>query len=241
VQQGIAEKLIELCVAKTKQLRIGSGSDPDAEIGPLIRPNQIDRIEAQLADAVGKGARVLCGGKRRPDLGPSFFEPTVVVNVNHSMSLMRDETFGPVMAIQAVATAEEAVRLANDSEFGLAASVWTRNKRRGRAIARQLHAGAVMVNDLASYFAIAEAPHGGRRASGWGRTHSRIGLAELAQVKYIDVDGTPRSPKPWWFGYDAGLQSAAGNFLEFLFDARRATRWKSARGALTAMFRGHRI
>jgi succinate-semialdehyde dehydrogenase/glutarate-semialdehyde dehydrogenase len=146
-----------------------------------------------------------------------------------------------VLAICAVADAEEAVRLANDSIFGLGASVWTRDARRGREIAARLNAGAVMVNDVISAFGICEAPHGGRGASGWGRTHSRLGLQEMLQVKYVDVDGLPRMPKPWWFGYSAELAVAAERFLEFMYAPDWKQRVRQSRGALGALFRKNRI
>jgi hypothetical protein len=146
-----------------------------------------------------------------------------------------------VLVIHPVENADEAVRLANDSEFGLAASVWTRDARRGREVASRLNTGAVMVNDAMSYFGICEAPHGGRRASGWGRTHSRLGLLELVQVKYVDVDRLPRTPKSWWFGYDQELAVAADRFLEFLFAPDWRRRAGSLRGALGAVFRKGRI
>src|SRR5437899_11820371 len=123
----------------------------------------------------------------------------------------------------------------------LAASIWTRDSRRGRRLAAQVHAGAVMVNDVASYFGISEAPHGGCGASGWGHTHSRLGLLELVRVKYVDVDHLPRWPKSWWFGYNEELGVAADRFLQFLFAPGWRHRWKSARGAMRAGFRGHRI
>jgi succinate-semialdehyde dehydrogenase/glutarate-semialdehyde dehydrogenase len=237
----VAEKFIELCVAKTKQLKVGAGLDGDTEIGPMIRAGQVARVEEQLHDAAARGARVLTGGARRTDLGDCFFEPTVVTGVDHSMLLMQEETFGPVMAICPVADAAEAVRLANDSAFGLGATVWTRDPRRGREIAGQLKVGTVMVNDVASYFAICEAPHGGRGASGWGRTHSKHGLMELVQVKYVDVDRLPRVPKSWWYGYSEELSVAADRFLETLFAPTFGERLRSARGALKTLFRGHRI
>jgi acyl-CoA reductase-like NAD-dependent aldehyde dehydrogenase len=244
VQQSVAERFTELCIEKTKRLRLGPASDPDVEVGPMIRPRQLEKVEQQLRDAVARGARIAVGGRRRPDLGPCFFEPTVVTGVDHSMLLMQEETFGPVLAIQAIANADEAVRLANGSPFGLSASVWTRDSRRGREMAARLDAGSVMVNDVASYYGICEAPHGGRGASGWGRAHSRLGLLEMVQVKYVDVDRLPRLPKAWWYGYNGELARAADRFVEFLFAPRRRRRWGAVtrrRGALGTIFRGHRI
>jgi succinate-semialdehyde dehydrogenase/glutarate-semialdehyde dehydrogenase len=241
VERSIAEKFTELCVAKTQKLKLGHGLDADTEIGPMIRESQVARVEEQLRDAVARGARVRVGGERRPDVGPCFFAPTVVTVVDQSMRLMQEETFGPVLAIAAVENAAEAVRLANDSEFGLGASVWTRDARRGRDIAAQLKCGAVMVNDALSYFGICEAPHGGRGASGWGRTHSRLGLLELVQVKYVDVDRLARRPKPWWFGYDQELVVAADAFLETMFAPDWRRRMGKLGAALKTVFRGHRI
>jgi succinate-semialdehyde dehydrogenase/glutarate-semialdehyde dehydrogenase len=207
----------------------------------MIRLAQVERIERQLADAHLRGARILLGGKRRTDLGERFFEPTVVADVNHTMQLMREETFGPVLAICMVNSAEEAIRLANDSEFGLGASVWTRDSFNGKKVAARLNAGTVQINDVLSAFGICEAPHGGRRASGWGRTHGRVGFAEMVQVKYVDVDRLARWPKSWWYGYSEELLVAADRFLESLFAPKRGERLRSLRGAMMALFRGDRI
>jgi succinate-semialdehyde dehydrogenase/glutarate-semialdehyde dehydrogenase len=241
VDQRVVEKFTNLCVAKVKKLKLGNGLDADVEIGPMIRPAQVARLEAQLADAVSRGARVLTGGKRRSDLSECYFDPTVLSDVNHSMLLMREETFGPVLAIQSVISVDEAVRLANDSEFGLGASVWTRDTFNGKRIAARLNAGAVQVNDVLSAFGICEAPHGGRRTSGWGRSHGRHGFAELVQVKYVDVDRLPRWPKSWWFGYSEHLAVAADRFLEAMFAPARGERFRSLRGALKAVFRKDRV
>ncbi len=239
VEQSVAERFIALCMEKTKKLRLGPGSDPSTDVGPLIRPQHVQRMSDLLQDAVSRGAKVLCGGKPRPDLGPNFFEPTVIVGVDSTMKLFQEETFGPILAIQTVCDAEEAIACANDSPFALAASVWTSDRRRGETIARQLRAGAVMVNDAISYFGIAEAPHGGCGASGWGRTHGKAGLLEMVNMKYIDVDRLPRREKPWWYRYGADLERAADAFLQFEFSSGIVAKLRNARGALKTMFRNH--
>ena len=244
VEQAVAERFTTLCLEKTKKLRVGPASDGDAEVGPMIREQQLEKVEGQLRDAVERGAKILTGGGRRSDLGPNFLEPTVVANVDHSMKLMREETFGPVLAIRAVASATEAVEMANDSPFALSASVWTRDSRRGKEIASRLRAGAVMINDVMSYYGIAEAPHGGPGASGWGRTHSRFGLLEMVQVKYVDVDRLPRVAKAWWFGYSGELLESAKRLVESLFApnwTRRLRSMMGREGASGAIFRGNRI
>lgn len=239
VEESVAEKFNALCVEKTKKLRLGPGSDPATDVGPLIRPQHVQRMSDLLHDAVSRGAKVLCGGQPRPQLGPNFFEPTVIIGVDSSMKLFQEETFGPILAMQTVRDAEEAIQRANDSPFALAASVWTSDARRGEAIAKRLRAGAVMVNDAISYFGIAEAPHGGCGASGWGRTHGKAGLLELVQTKYIDVDRLPRREKPWWYRYGADLERAADAFLQFEFAGRLSARVRNAPGALKTFFRDH--
>jgi acyl-CoA reductase-like NAD-dependent aldehyde dehydrogenase len=244
VEAPIADEFTKLCVEKTKRLRLGPPFDPDAEIGPMIRLRQLEKVEQQLSEATARGARILTGGNRRPDLGSNFLDPAVVTHVDHSMELMRQETFGPLIAIQIVKSADEAVALANDSRFALSASVWTSDKRRGREVASLLNAGSVMINDVASYYGIAEAPHGGRGDSGWGRSHSRLGLLEMVQVKYVDEDRLPRIPKSWWFGYSGELAVSAGAFVEALFAptwSQRLAALMRKDGARGVIFRRNRI
>jgi len=239
VDQAVSEKFLQLCVEKTRKLRVGPGNDPETDVGPLIRPHHVERMTELIDDAVEKGARVLCGGRPRPDLGPCFFEPTVIADVDSSMRLFQEETFGPILAMRAVSGEDEAIRLANDSPFALSASVWTSHSDKGLGIAKRLRAGAVMVNDAISYFAIAEAPHGGCGASGWGRTHGRAGLREMVQTKYIDVDRLPHAEKPWWYRYNENLGEAASSFLRFEFDSGVWAKLRNIRNALRTFFRDH--
>jgi acyl-CoA reductase-like NAD-dependent aldehyde dehydrogenase len=239
VEQSVSDEFAARCVAKTKKLRLGPGNDPNTDVGPMIRSQHVQRMVELIEDAVSRGAHLLCGGHPRVDLGANFFEPSVITNVDSTMKLFQEETFGPILAIQTVRDAEEAIARANDSPFALSASIWTRDTTRAEAIAKRLRAGSVMINDAISYFAIAEAPHGGCGASGWGRTHGRAGLLEMVQTKYVDVDRLPHREKPWWYRYGADLERAADAFLQFEHSRGIAARLRNARRALKTMFRDH--
>jgi acyl-CoA reductase-like NAD-dependent aldehyde dehydrogenase len=237
VHKGLYPRFLEAVVKKTGKLRVGNGLDAQTEIGPMIHQRQLQIVEEHVEDARGHGARVLTGGTRLPQLGPNFYPPTVVADVNHEMRLMREETFGPVLPVMAFDSDEHAIQLANDSEFGLAASVWTRNRGRGEAIAARLQAGTVMVNDVISCYGISEAPHGGVKASGLGRTHGRLGLEEMVRVKYVDSDLLPRMRKVWWYGYGPEFSRQMEGFVDFLFSRRWGARLAGGVRALKAYFR----
>ena len=144
---------------------------------------------------------------------------------------MREETFGPILPVMPFDSDEEAIRLANESEYGLAASVWTRDRARGEAIARRIQAGTVMVNDVISCFGISEAPHGGVKASGTGRSHGRLGLEEMVRTKYLDSDRLPGMKKVWWYGYG----QVFARQMEALLDMQFAQGWmRRMRGAVEA-------
>lgn len=180
-------------------------------------------------DAVANGARVLAGGQRLPTLGPNFYAPTVLVNVSHEMKIMREETFGPVLPIMPFDDDDEAIRLANDSDYGLGASVWTRNRARGEAVAGRIQAGTVMVNDCVSCFGISEALHGGVKASGLGRTHGHFGLEEMVRVKYVDVDLLGRNKKSWWYGYGEKFTRQMEGVIDLMFARKWTQRLRGAR------------
>jgi acyl-CoA reductase-like NAD-dependent aldehyde dehydrogenase len=184
-----------------------------------------------VEDAKARGARVLAGGTRLPELGLNFYAPTVLADVKQEMRIMQEETFGPVLPVMAFDDDDEAVRLANDSAYGLAASVWTHDRKRGARLARRIHSGAVMVNDVISCFGISEAPHGGVKASGIGRTHGRFGLDEMVKVKYLDIDRMPGMKKVWWHGYGVNFRRQMEGFLDMQF----AQGWgERLRGAVRA-------
>jgi len=231
VHRSLYESFTKACAEKTKQLRVGNGMDSQTDVGPMIHERQVRIVESHVEDAKVRGARVLVGGTRLPELGVNFYAPTVLADVTHDMRIMREETFGPVLPVMACDDDDEAVRLANDSEYGLAASVWTRDRSRGERLARRIHAGTVMVNDVISCFGISEAPHGGVKASGVGRTHGRFGLEEMVRVKYLDVDRMPGMKKVWWHGYGESFRRQMEGFLDMQF-ARGLG--KRLRGALRA-------
>jgi acyl-CoA reductase-like NAD-dependent aldehyde dehydrogenase len=191
VDRSLYEEFLRACVEKTKMLYVGKGLDSKTDVGPMIHEGQVQIVQQHVEDAIARGARLLAGGSPRTDLGKNFYMPAVLADVTHEMRIMREETFGPVLPVMAFDTDAEAVRLANDSEYGLAASVWTRDRNRGDRLARRIHAGTVMVNDVVSCFGISEASHGGVKSSGLGRTHGRFGLEEMVRLKYLDSDRTP--------------------------------------------------
>jgi acyl-CoA reductase-like NAD-dependent aldehyde dehydrogenase len=240
VHRSLYEEFLRACVEKTKKLRVGHGLDRETDVGPMIHERQLRMVESHVDDAVARGARVLAGGSRLPEQGKNFYQPTVLADVTHEMRIMREETFGPVLPVAAFDTEDEAARLANDSEYGLAASVWTRNRGRGERLARRIQAGTVMVNDVVSCFGISEAPHGGVKSSGVGRAHGRLGLEEMVRLKYLDTDLMPGMKKVWWYGYGASFAQQMDGFLDMQFARGLGERLQGALRA-AGMFKSKKL
>ena len=188
VHERIAADFLGELIPRVRSLRLRAGLGWDAHMGSLISAAQLTRVQQHVEEAVAKGAQVLVGGRARPDVGPYFFEPTVLRGVTPDMTLCREETFGPVVSVYPVRSDDEAIELANDSAYGLNASVLTRDTAEGKRIAARLHAGNVNVNEAyGATWASTGAPMGGMKASGLGRRHGAEGLLKYTESQAVAV------------------------------------------------------
>jgi succinate-semialdehyde dehydrogenase / glutarate-semialdehyde dehydrogenase len=188
VVEPIYDEFIEHLLEWVRQFSVGAGNSMDVHMGSLTHPQGIAKIEAHIRDALAKGARILYGGQRRPDLGPLFFEPTILVDVDHTMDVMREESFGPLLPVMRVADAQEAIRLANDSSYGLSASIFSRNLRRAEELALQLNCGDVSINRTHLVIGTPDLPSGGQKLSGLGRRNGEQGLLKYTATQSILAD-----------------------------------------------------
>jgi succinate-semialdehyde dehydrogenase/glutarate-semialdehyde dehydrogenase len=200
VHESIAAKFINRVVEETRALKQGNPTENETDVGSMANEKQLNIVAEHLADAIQKGARVLIGGSTGKGLG-WFHEPTVLVDVDHGMKIMQEETFGPVLPIMIFKSEADAIRLANDNVYGLTASLWTSHIAHGRRLAEQIQAGTVMVNEVVYTHGIAQTPWGGVKQSGYGRTHGRLGLLEMVSPRHIHINRFAFIPDVWWFRY----------------------------------------
>jgi acyl-CoA reductase-like NAD-dependent aldehyde dehydrogenase len=221
VEEQIYDDFVGRVVAKVDALRQGSSTAAGSvEVGAMTTAAQLEIVERHVADAIAKGARALTGGRRGGGEG-HFYEPTVLVDVDHSMQAMTEETFGPTLPIMRVADAEEALRLANDSPYGLGASIYTGDGRRGQELARRIEAGAVCVNDaLLNYLAV-ELPMGGWKASGLGTRHGAAGIRKFTKQQSLLVTRLALKREPFMFPYKARTSKLLFRGLRLIYGRGR--------------------
>jgi acyl-CoA reductase-like NAD-dependent aldehyde dehydrogenase len=217
VEEPIYDQFVDRVASKARELRMGTpGAFGSVDVGSFINPPQIDIVEEHVRDAVEKGARVLVGGHRGTGEG-AFFEPTVLVDVDHTMECMTEETFGPTLPIMKVADAEEAIRLANDSPYGLQASVYTKDIARGEQVARRIEAGAVVVNDANANYIALEAPMGGWKTSGLGVRHGPEGIRKYTKRQTILLSRFVMKKDLYFFPYKSGTSNLLLRVMKLLY------------------------
>ncbi|MFQ6109214.1 MAG: aldehyde dehydrogenase family protein [Candidatus Aminicenantales bacterium] len=235
VAEKVARTFIEKVVNLTRKLRVGNPLDPEIDVGPLATQGQLKIVEEHVEDAKQKGARILWGGKRIEGLPGYFYQPTVLTDVNHSMKIMTEETFGPVLPIMSVSDPEEAVALANDSIYGLTASVWTRNRKMAFHVAEKLETGTVTVNDHMFSFEEPAAIWGGIKQTGIGHSHGIYGLQDLVNIKFTSQDFTRNKSLLWWFPYEKIFPQIMQKSLIYFHHERFSEKMKALASLLPFM------
>jgi succinate-semialdehyde dehydrogenase/glutarate-semialdehyde dehydrogenase len=219
VLREVAERFIEGVVAGAQRLRLGDPMSWETEIGPMVSADQFAAVRELVDDAVAAGASLLCGGPADSPPGfeaGSFYAPAVLTGVTHQMRIMREEIFGPVLPIVVVDSEDEAVAMANDSQFGLGASIWTADRRKGERMAQEIQAGMVWINDHMFSHGACQCSWGGIKESGLGRTHSKFGLYECVNIK-LRVWEPSAVRDPWWHPYDETLGRALRQAATILY------------------------
>jgi acyl-CoA reductase-like NAD-dependent aldehyde dehydrogenase len=221
VVEEVFDAFVREVLALVRKLKVGSTQG--VSMGPMTTPAQLRRVEEHVDDAVSRGAVVVAGGGRT-DPASNVLEPTVLTDLDPDSLVLRDETFGPVLPLMPVRDSEEAVQRANGGDFGLSASVWTRDRARGLEIARRLRTGSVCVNDVLVNYSIPGLPFGGVGRSGYGRSKGMEGLAELTRTQGVAVDRLGLKREPWWFPYSRASERMIRGVL--------LLRWKGAARAI---------
>ncbi len=220
VHDAIYDRFVSALVRETRRLRLGCGFNYDHEIGSLISPDEIDFIEGQVREAVAGGARVLTGGRRSPEHGLLFYEPTILEGVQPGMAVYAEETFGPVISVYRFSDIEDAIQRANDSRYGLHFAVISGNRREAERIAGRLKAGTVAVNDSYAMWAAMDAPMGGFKESGVGRRHGPEGIRKFTEVQAVVTNRTP-----WQIGSSETALSINRRLAELLIALLRVWRY----------------
>jgi succinate-semialdehyde dehydrogenase/glutarate-semialdehyde dehydrogenase len=212
VHEAVAKPFINRVVEATRNLTMGPGNDPASDLGPLANDRAIGMLRSLLHDAMDKGARLETGGFPAIQAG-FYWPPTVLSGMDHSMRIMKEEAFGPILPIQTVMDDQEAVELANDSDYGLDAYVFSSDLMRASRIADQLQAGSVDINEVIVNYTIRDLPFGGVKQSGINRCHGPVGLRQFTEYRSMVIDDGLEPTEPHWFPYgEAKLVAAVDRF-----------------------------
>jgi succinate-semialdehyde dehydrogenase/glutarate-semialdehyde dehydrogenase len=220
----VYDAFVDKVVKQVQALRQGDSGEFD--VGAVFWDSQLDIIESHVQDARDKGATVRAGGRRNPNLKGLFYEPTVLTEVDHGMDVMTVETFGPIVAIKKVRDEDEAIRLANESEYGLNGTVWTTDIEKGIELAGRIHTGGVCVNDMTFTYGVPEAPFGGRKASGIGQVNGPEGLRGYCHAQPIAADKKGRGKIQGGYPYSRKDEDGMQKFIRLLWGTRLG-RWLS--------------
>ena len=221
VEEPVYDEFVQKVTEKVGALRQGEPKGVGTvDVGAVIFPPQLDIVDEHVQDAIAKGAKVLTGGHPHSEHG-RYFEPTVLVDVDHTMRCMREETFGPTLPIMKIASAEEGVALANDSDYGLQASVWTRDVERGEELARRIEAGVVCVNDAQVNYTALNLPMGGWKTSGMGTRHGSGGIRKYTKIQSLLVTRHALKREPFMFPYSARQTLLLRRFFKLLYGRGR--------------------
>jgi acyl-CoA reductase-like NAD-dependent aldehyde dehydrogenase len=227
VHRSVYEPFVDALAQAVRQLRIGIDTDYKVDLGAMTTSKQMREVERQVAAATAAGAVIAAQSQAPAGTGGHFMPAMLLTHVDHTMDIMRLETFGPVLGVMAVDDMDQAIALANDSDLGLTASVWTRNAEEGEGLARQIRAGVVMINDHLMSHGLPETPWGGFKQSGMGRTHGAIGMAEMTQVQCLVHDHLPGVKRDlWWHPHGPAVYRGMRGILELRFGEGIKTRLK---------------
>jgi len=224
VQEKAYDEFVKIVVENVKKIKQGWDTRGNVDMGCITTQDQMKTIEDHVADAVKKGAKILFGGKRKEKT--MFFEPTVIVNVNHSMKIMKEETFGPVICIMKFKDMDEAIRLANDSNYGLNASVWTKDKNKGIKISKEIVTGGVAINNALTAQANFSLPFGGAKQSGIGRYHGAYGLHAFSNIKAISIEKGKKNQDINWYPFRHDKYERFLTTFKSLFSDRKLDKLK---------------
>jgi acyl-CoA reductase-like NAD-dependent aldehyde dehydrogenase len=231
VEAPVYQQFVDKVVERVRAIRQGQ-SDAEVDLGSLTCEAQLKTIAAQVDEAVARGAKALTGGKRNPTLTGFYFEPTVLVDVDHSMAIMTQETFGPVIPIMKVKDAEEALQLANDSRYGLSSSLFAHDKALAEKFAERLQSGAVCINDSLVNFIIPDAPMGGRKDSGFGYRHGAEGIRKFCHQKTIVIDRFGLKAEFPWYPATRKKERQVRHLLNLLCHSGWRHKWRALTGLI---------